>query len=92
MSENDRAQRNTRHKTDEGPAAQNVAPPDDATLEEAVDVEALQAELAKERDHALRSQAELENFRKRAARQMDEERRYANLPLLRDLLHVWTTT
>jgi molecular chaperone GrpE len=34
----------------------------------------------------LRAQAELENYRKRADRQIEEERRYANLPLVRDLL------
>ena len=37
-------------------------------------------------DRALRAQAELENFRKRARRDMDEQRRYANLPLVGDLL------
>ncbi len=43
-------------------------------------------EAAKER--VLRSQAELENYRKRAAREIDEHRRYANLPLMHDLLPV----
>ncbi len=41
------------------------------------------------RNRLLRTQADLENYRKRAARQIDEERRYANLPLIRDLLPVW---
>jgi molecular chaperone GrpE len=50
--------------------------------------EDLRAELDEARDRALRTQAELENYRKRIARQMDEERRYAQLPLMRDLLHV----
>lgn len=36
----------------------------------------------------LLAQAELENFRKRSRREMEEERRYANLPLMRDLLPV----
>ncbi|MDZ4818657.1 MAG: nucleotide exchange factor GrpE [Planctomycetota bacterium] len=36
----------------------------------------------------LRSQAELENFRKRIRREMDDERRFAELPLLTDLLPV----
>jgi len=48
----------------------------------------LRDELEQAKDRALRLQAELENYRKRAARQMDEERRYANLPLMRDLLPV----
>jgi len=43
-------------------------------------------EAAKER--VLRSQAELENYRKRAAREIEEHRRYANLPLMQDLLPV----
>lgn len=37
-------------------------------------------------DRCLRIQAEFENYRKRAAKERDEERRYAALPLIRDLL------
>ncbi len=48
------------------------------------------AELAAARDaandRALRSQAELENYRKRVQRERDEERRYAAIPLVQDLL------
>ena len=40
------------------------------------------------RDRELRSQAELDNYRKRAARELDERLRYANMALLRDLLPV----
>jgi len=54
-----------------------------------IDESSLRTELEEARDRALRYQAELENYRKRVARQMEEERRYANLPLIRDLLHVW---
>ena len=46
------------------------------------------AELEQCNDRLLRTQAELENYRKRVRREMDDERRYAMLPLLRDLLHV----
>lgn len=52
-------------------------------------IEQLEAELAQARDRALRFQAELDNYRKRAARELENERRYAALPLLRDLLPVW---
>jgi molecular chaperone GrpE len=52
------------------------------------DVEKLQAELAAAKDRELRVHAELENVRKRAARELDERLRYANLSLLRDLLPV----
>ena len=51
-------------------------------------VEQLRAELERCRDQSLRCQAELDNYRKRAAREMDEHRRYANIGLLRDLLPV----
>jgi molecular chaperone GrpE len=53
------------------------------------EVDRLQTELEEAKDRALRVHAELDNYRKRVARQMDEERRYANLPLIRDLLPVW---
>ena len=46
------------------------------------------AEVQAAEDRALRSQAELENYRKRAQREMVEERKYASLPLIRDLLPV----
>jgi molecular chaperone GrpE len=53
------------------------------------EIDELQAELQEARDRALRIQAELENYRKRVAREIQEERRYAHLPLIRDLLPVW---
>jgi len=49
----------------------------------------LRAEIDEAKDRALRCQAELENYRRRVAREMEQERRYAALPLLRDLLPVW---
>ena len=52
------------------------------------EVEQLRVDLEEVSDRALRAQAELENYRRRVARQMEEERRYANMPLLRDLLPV----
>ncbi len=48
----------------------------------------MRTDLEGAKDRVLRSQAELENYRKRAAREIDEHRRYANLPLLSDLLPV----
>jgi molecular chaperone GrpE len=60
-----------------------------AAEEAACELERFRALLEETKDRALRSQAELENYRKRVARQMEEERRYACLPLLRDLLPVW---
>lgn len=52
-------------------------------------IENLRVQLEEAKDQALRCQAELENYRKRAARQMDEERRYACMPMIRDLLPAW---
>lgn len=46
------------------------------------------AEVQAAEDRALRAQAELENYRKRIQREMAEERKYASLPLIRDLLAV----
>ena len=42
----------------------------------------------KRRILALRAQAELENFRKRSRRQLEDERKYADLPMMRALLPV----
>lgn len=52
------------------------------------EMEQLQSELAEARDRILRAQADLENYRKRSRREMEDERRYANVPLLKDLLPV----
>lgn len=54
----------------------------------AADEEKLRQELSAANDRALRAQADLENYRKRVRREMDEERQYAQLPLLTDLLPV----
>ncbi len=51
-------------------------------------VEKLRADLQAARDRELRCHAELDNYRKRAARELDEKLRYANMPLLQDLLPV----
>ena len=62
----------------------NVAKPETANSE----IERLRAELAAARDRELRCHAELDNYRKRAARELEDRLRYANLGLLRDLLPV----
>jgi len=48
----------------------------------------VEQQLREANDRALRSNAELENYRKRAQRELVEERRYAIVPLVRDLLPV----
>jgi len=49
---------------------------------------AMQAEMERWRDLAYRSQAELDNFRKRVAREQQETRAYANADLLRSLIPI----
>ena len=48
----------------------------------------LESQLREANERALRTQAELENFRKRSQREMADERKYAVVPLIRDLLPV----
>lgn len=57
------------------------APPADPMAE-------LQAEMERWRDLAYRSQAELDNFRKRVAREQQETRSFANADLLRSLIPI----
>lgn len=45
-------------------------------------------EVLNKQNEALKAQAEFENFRKRMRREMEEESRYAALPLIRELLPV----
>ncbi|RMF39629.1 MAG: nucleotide exchange factor GrpE [Planctomycetota bacterium] len=51
-------------------------------------VEQLQQQLADAKQEVLRAHAELDNFRKRKQREMDQELKYASLPLMRDLVSV----
>ena len=46
------------------------------------------AQVQELQDRLLRTQAELDNFRKRSRRELEDERKYASLPLMRDLLPV----
>jgi molecular chaperone GrpE len=52
------------------------------------DTDQLGSELAAANDRALRLQAEMQNLRNRTTREIAEERRYAALPVLRELLPV----
>ena len=64
----------------------------DATPDSADDstslVEQLRAQVEEAKDRCLRSQAELDNFRKRASRELADQRKYAHLDLIRDALPV----
>ncbi len=54
----------------------------------AATIDQLRGELGATRDKMLRAQADFDNYQKRVQRERTEERRYAYLPLLRDLLGV----
>ncbi len=71
-------------------SSQNPEPADEALQDEQVahDPAACEAELEATRDRLLRAQAETENVRRRFQREIQEARRYANQPLLTDLLPV----
>ncbi len=80
----------------EAPAAEPLKPATEGDPEvgseqppAAEDIARVREELDAAKDRALRFQAELENYRRRVAREMEQERRYAGLSLLRDLLPVW---
>jgi molecular chaperone GrpE len=61
---------------------------DRAFAEALSDTDQLAGELAAANDRALRLQAEMQNLRNRTSREIADERRYAALPILRDLLPV----
>jgi molecular chaperone GrpE len=66
---------------------ETAANPENATAP-AENVADAQAEAAKWKDHAARNQAELENYRKRVAREREDDIKRARAGLLEDLLPV----
>lgn len=75
--------------TTQEPTPAEIPEPDAETPESTPpDSEALQAEVEKLRDAALRARAELDNYRKRTVREKEEAIRYANGSLLESLLPV----
>ena len=70
------------------PPESAVNPETEAKVEEIVlnPLEAAIAERDELRDLLLRTRAEMDNMRKRMNRERDEERKYAALPIARDLL------
>ena len=57
-----------------------------STVDETVDTAALQEEVAELNNRLLRSQAELENYRRRVQKEATESAKYSALPFIRDLL------
>jgi molecular chaperone GrpE len=70
------------------PAADQPTPAAEVAVEEPANDEIvkLRADLAAAQDLQLRALAELDNYRKRAARELQDQQRYAQLPLMRDVL------
>jgi molecular chaperone GrpE len=71
--------------TPTNPASVSAVPMGEAEQSE---LEDLQADLDRFRDLALRSQADFENYRKRAAREKEEAIKYANSSLLERLVAI----
>ncbi|HVE16294.1 MAG TPA: nucleotide exchange factor GrpE [Chthoniobacterales bacterium] len=69
-------------------SANTEAETDETTTPEAPELQALRDDFEKFKDLYVRSQADLDNYRKRAAREIEDARRYANLSLLERLLPV----
>ena len=69
-----------------GDPASAAAPPRQETRDE--EMERLRAEVEAANKHALQAQADAENFRKRMRRDLEEQLRFAALPLIGDLLQV----
>ena len=67
-----------------------TTPFDDNTqfTDSSLELDALRTELQEANDRVLRSQAEFENYRKRAQREMADDRKYASLPVIRDMLSI----
>jgi molecular chaperone GrpE len=74
--------------TETNQPVENEQPLESTPGDPEADLQKLQAEAAKFRDLALRTQADLENFRKRMAREKEEAVRYANTGLMEKLLPV----
>ena len=62
--------------------------PEEPVKEAEDELSALKRELAEAKDKTLRTFAELENYRKRSARTLQDELKYANMSLIRDMLPV----
>jgi len=88
----------SKNQSDDRPTSDPRAAASDAAMEESLeeaaaqsivqDLDQLQQQLEESRERQLRLQADWENYRKRARRELEDERRYANQYLLRDLLPV----
>ena len=84
--ENEADTADNNQETNDVPTAENEAP--DVKEKELDPMEALEIEAAKWKDQAIRTAAELDNYRKRMAREKQDAVRYGNQRLLEELLPV----
>ena len=84
-----------KHNEDPNPAADEASPQGESVDQidpnvdpfiEAGELATVQAERDDFRERWLRAQAELENYRKRSQKELDQERQYRSLPVVRDVL------
>lgn len=91
MSEADEKPLDSQVEPIETDTTANQSAPDDAATEDNSpehEMDSLREQVADLEGQVLRGQAELENFRKRIRREMESDRKYAALPLLKDLVGV----
>ena len=77
----------TEPQTDETPETQDAAATPEEASEESL-LAQMQIDMERFKDLALRTQAEFENFRKRAAREKEDASKYANASFLEKLLPI----
>ena len=78
----------TEETADENPQANEAVRETGEATEPEPDPPTPEEEIARWKDQALRSRADLENYRKRVARDQADSRRFANADLLRGLLPI----
>ena len=72
----------------EATASENLSESENNSDDPYVELEAARLEAKEHYDRMLRTTAEFENYKKRAAREMDDFKKYANEALIRELLSV----
>ena len=77
----------TEPNTEETPDTQDAAAAPEEPTEETL-LAQMQSDMARFKDLALRTQADFENFRKRAAREKEDASKYANASFLEKLLPI----
>lgn len=75
-------------ESSERPGAKSSDNDDTPAVADEDALEALRGEAAKEREHALRARADLENFRKRVQRERQDERKFRAFDSMREFVSV----